>query len=160
MWELSLNESNIPDHFMKQMNEIARERSPETHHLWLDRWVLPDVYIPARQHAKFPGVLEEIHGKMPLRVNMAIGSICTDTGLNRIYPDLSDNAQTGNCAAIRNICSSKQLIFRRHTTITSGNHTLAMPTGWCSTIAGPILPILNRQANGYFRWTKWSYYFY
>lgn len=67
MWELSLNESPMPDAFMKKMNEIAREESPNTRLItcgWIDRYY--DVFIPARQHAKFPDYWKKYKGRIPL----------------------------------------------------------------------------------------------
>jgi len=67
MWELSLNESDMPDEFMKKMNEIASEESPESDLItcgWIDRFY--DVYIPARQHAKPPHYWKKYDGKIPL----------------------------------------------------------------------------------------------
>ena len=67
MWELSLNESPMPDKFMKQMTEIAKEESPESKLYicgWIDKYY--DVYIPARQHAKAPNYWKKYDGKIPL----------------------------------------------------------------------------------------------
>ncbi len=66
-WELSLNESAMPDYFMKKMNEIAREESPESKLItcgWINKFY--DVWIPARQHAKFPTYWKKYSGKTPL----------------------------------------------------------------------------------------------
>lgn len=66
-WELSLNESAMPDAFMEEMNHIAREESPESKLLtcgWIDRYY--DVFIPARQHAKFPDYWKNYTGSIPL----------------------------------------------------------------------------------------------
>jgi beta-galactosidase len=66
-WELSLNESPMPDYFMKKMNEIAREESPESKLItcgWINKFF--DVWIPARQHAKFPNYWKKYSGKTPL----------------------------------------------------------------------------------------------
>jgi len=67
MWELSLNESPMPDNFMKRMTEIAKEESPESKLItcgWIDKYY--DVYIPARQHAKAPNYWKKYDGKIPL----------------------------------------------------------------------------------------------
>lgn len=55
MWELSLNETEMPDFFMKQMNKIADEESPDQPIItcgWINKFY--DVFTPARQHAKAP----------------------------------------------------------------------------------------------------------
>lgn len=67
MWELSLNESPMPDEFMKKMTEIAKEEFPETKLItcgWIDRYY--DVFIPARQHAKAPDYWKNYTGKIAL----------------------------------------------------------------------------------------------
>jgi len=67
MWELSLNESPMPDDFMKQMVTIAGEESPESKLIscgWINKYY--DVWIPARQHAKFPDYWKNYKGKTPL----------------------------------------------------------------------------------------------
>jgi beta-galactosidase len=67
MWELSLNESPMPDSFMKKMTEIAKEEAPESKLItcgWIDKYY--DVYIPARQHAKAPNYWKKYEGKIPL----------------------------------------------------------------------------------------------
>jgi len=67
MWELSLNESPMPDNFMKKMTEIAKEESPESKLItcgWINKFY--DVYIPARQHAKAPDYWKKYNGKIPL----------------------------------------------------------------------------------------------
>lgn len=54
-WELSINETSMPDYFMKKMTEIAVEESPDQKLLtcgWMNSWY--DLFIPARQHAKAP----------------------------------------------------------------------------------------------------------
>ena len=66
-WELSLNESGMPDNFMQQMVSIAKEESPESKLItcgWIDRFY--DVYIPARQHANFPDYWKKYNSSMPL----------------------------------------------------------------------------------------------
>ncbi|MDP4187544.1 MAG: glycoside hydrolase family 2 TIM barrel-domain containing protein [Bacteroidota bacterium] len=67
MWELSLNESAMPDQFMENMNRIAKEESPETKLLtcgWINKYY--DVFIPARQHAKPPYYWKNYDGKIQL----------------------------------------------------------------------------------------------
>lgn len=67
MWELSLNESSMPDRFMEEMNLIAREESPETRLItcgWIKKYY--DVFIPARQHAKPPYYWKNYNGNIPL----------------------------------------------------------------------------------------------
>jgi beta-galactosidase len=67
MWELSLNESPMPENFMKQMVAIAGEESPESKLItcgWINKYY--DVWIPARQHAKFPDYWKKYKGKTPL----------------------------------------------------------------------------------------------
>jgi len=66
-WELSLNESDMKDEFMQQMVKISEEESPEAKLItcgWINRYY--DVWIPARQHAKFPDYWKKYNGKMPL----------------------------------------------------------------------------------------------
>lgn len=66
-WELSLNESDMKDDFMQQMVKIAQEESPEFKLItcgWINRFY--DVWIPARQHGKFPDYWKTYTGKMPL----------------------------------------------------------------------------------------------
>jgi len=67
MWELSLNESPMPDYFMQNMVTIAKEESPESKLItcgWINKYY--DVFIPARQHAKFPNYWKNYKGKTPL----------------------------------------------------------------------------------------------
>ena len=67
MWELSLNESPMPDNFIQQMVTIAKEESPESKLItcgWINKYY--DVYIPARQHAKFPDYWKKYDGTIPL----------------------------------------------------------------------------------------------
>lgn len=55
MWELSLNETEMPDSFMQEMNQIADEESPDQPIItcgWINKYY--DVFTPARQHAKAP----------------------------------------------------------------------------------------------------------
>jgi beta-galactosidase len=55
-WEVSLNESNMDDAFMKKANAILREELPYGNNLtagWMDHESY-DLYIPARQHGKAP----------------------------------------------------------------------------------------------------------
>ncbi len=66
-WELSLNESPMPDNYMQQMTAIAKEESPESKLItcgWIDRYY--DVYIPARKHASPPYYWKNYNGRMPL----------------------------------------------------------------------------------------------
>ncbi|MFM2291786.1 MAG: hypothetical protein RIS29_1599 [Bacteroidota bacterium] len=98
MWELSLNESAMPDPFMDQMNRIAREEFPETKLItcgWIDRFY--DVYIPARQHAKPPYYWKKYKGKIPLFTG-EYGDweyFAQDAGLNQAgYAGLSSNERT------------------------------------------------------------------
>jgi len=67
IWELSLNESPMPDNFMQQMVAIAKEESPESKLItcgWINKFY--DVYIPARQHAKYPNYWKNYKGNTPL----------------------------------------------------------------------------------------------
>lgn len=98
MWELSLNESSMPDPFMKQMVSIAREESPESKLItcgWINKYY--DVYIPARQHAKFPNYWKKYTGKMPLFTG-EYGDweyFAQDAGLNQAgYAGLKSNERT------------------------------------------------------------------
>ncbi len=66
-WELSLNESPMPDAFMQQMVAIAKEESPESKLItcgWINKYY--DVFIPARQHAKFPDYWKKYNRATPL----------------------------------------------------------------------------------------------
>ena len=66
-WELSLNESDMPDAFMKQMVAIAKEESPESKLItcgWMNKYY--DVFIPARQHANFPDYWKKYNSSTPL----------------------------------------------------------------------------------------------
>lgn len=98
MWELSLNESPMPDAFMKKMNEIASEESPETKLItcgWIDRFY--DVFIPARQHARFPDYWKKYNGKIPLFTG-EYGDweyFAQDAGLNQAgYAGLKNDERT------------------------------------------------------------------
>ncbi|RZS75462.1 glycoside hydrolase family 2 protein [Pseudobacter ginsenosidimutans] len=67
IWELSLNETAMPDHFMERMVAIAKEESPASPALtagWIDKYY--DVFFPARQHGKFPDYWKKYTGKIPL----------------------------------------------------------------------------------------------
>jgi len=67
MWELSLNESPMPDDFMQQMVAIAKEESPASKLItcgWIDKYY--DVFIPARQHAKYPDYWKKYSSKSAL----------------------------------------------------------------------------------------------
>ncbi len=66
-WELSLNESDMPDEFMKNMAAIAKEESPESKLItcgWINKYY--DVFIPARQHASFPDYWKKYTSSTPL----------------------------------------------------------------------------------------------
>ena len=67
MWELSLNESPMPDNFMQQMVAIAKEESPKSKLItcgWINKFY--DVFIPARQHARSPDYWKKYDGATPL----------------------------------------------------------------------------------------------
>lgn len=67
IWELSLNETAMPDRFMEQMVAIAQEESPASRVLtggWVNKYY--DVFFPARQHAKFPDYWKKYTGTRPL----------------------------------------------------------------------------------------------
>jgi len=98
MWELSLNESPMPDHFMKKMNEVAREESPESKLFtcgWIDKYY--DIYIPARQHAKYPDYWKKYTGAIPLFTG-EYGDweyFAQDAGLNQAgYAGLKNDERT------------------------------------------------------------------
>jgi beta-galactosidase len=66
-WELSLNESEMPDHFMQKMVSIAKEESPESKPItcgWINKYY--DVFIPARQHANLPDYWKKYNSATPL----------------------------------------------------------------------------------------------
>ncbi|MDP4271485.1 MAG: glycoside hydrolase family 2 TIM barrel-domain containing protein [Bacteroidota bacterium] len=98
MWELSLNESPMPDPFMKKMNEIAREESPESKLYtcgWINKYY--DIYIPARQHAKYPDYWKKYTGAIPLFTG-EYGDweyFAQDAGLNQAgYAGLKNDERT------------------------------------------------------------------
>lgn len=98
MWELSLNESPMPDHFMEQMVKIAQEESPESKLItcgWINKYY--DVYIPARQHAKYPNYWKNYKGKTPLLTG-EYGDweyFAQDAGLNQAgYAGLKSDERT------------------------------------------------------------------
>lgn len=67
IWELSLNETAMPDRFMERMVAIAKEESPAVPVLtggWVNKYY--DVFFPARQHAKFPDYWKKYTGTRPL----------------------------------------------------------------------------------------------
>ena len=97
-WELSLNESPMPDNYMQQMTAIAKEESPESKLItcgWIDRYY--DVYIPARQHARPPYYWKNYNGKTPLFTG-EYGDweyFAQDAGLNQAgYAGLKSNERT------------------------------------------------------------------
>jgi beta-galactosidase len=66
-WELSLNESPMPDSFMQNMVSIAKKESPESKLItcgWINKYY--DVFIPARQHANFPDYWKKYNSATPL----------------------------------------------------------------------------------------------
>jgi beta-galactosidase len=98
MWELSLNESPMPDKFMQQMVKIAAEESPESKLItcgWIDKFY--EVYIPARQHAKAPDYWKKYHGRASLFTG-EYGDweyFAQDAGLNQAgYAGLKSNERT------------------------------------------------------------------
>ena len=67
MWELSLNETPMPDSFMQQMVTIANQESPDSKLItcgWINKFY--DVWIPARQHAKAPDYWKKYDGDIPM----------------------------------------------------------------------------------------------
>ena len=97
-WELSLNESDMKDDFMQQMVKIAEEESPESKLItcgWINRHY--DIWIPARQHAKFPDYWKTYNGKIPLFTG-EYGDweyFAQDAGLNQAgYAGLKPNERT------------------------------------------------------------------
>ncbi|HET9570913.1 MAG TPA: glycoside hydrolase family 2 TIM barrel-domain containing protein [Bacteroidales bacterium] len=97
-WELSLNESTMPNYFMEGMNRIAQEESPESKLLttgWINRFY--DVWIPARQHAKAPNYWKNYKGTMPLFTG-EYGDweyFAQDAGLNQAdYANLKSDERT------------------------------------------------------------------
>jgi len=98
MWELSLNESPMPDHFMQNMVKIASEESPESKLItcgWINKFY--DVYIPARQHAKYPNYWKKYNDKTPLFTG-EYGDweyFAQDAGLNQAgYAGLKNDERT------------------------------------------------------------------
>ncbi|WEK34112.1 MAG: glycoside hydrolase family 2 TIM barrel-domain containing protein [Candidatus Pseudobacter hemicellulosilyticus] len=98
IWELSLNETPMPDHFMQRMVAIAKEESPAVPVItggWIDKYY--DVYFPARQHGKFPDFWKKYTGKMPL-FTAEYGDweyFAQDAGLNQAnYAGLKGNERS------------------------------------------------------------------
>jgi len=98
MWELSLNETPMPDNFMEQMVAIAKEESPESKLItcgWINKFY--DVWIPARQHAKAPDYWKKYDGKTPLFIG-EYGDweyFAQDAGLNQTgYAGLKSDERT------------------------------------------------------------------
>jgi len=97
-WELSLNESSMPDAFMKQMAAIANEESPESKLItcgWINNYY--DVFIPARQHARFPNYWKKYNSATPLFTG-EYGDweyFAQDAGLNQAgYAGLKNDERT------------------------------------------------------------------
>jgi len=65
-WELSINETSMPDQFMKTMGDIANEESPDQK-LFTCGWINSyyDLFIPARQHAKAPDYWKKHNDSRP-----------------------------------------------------------------------------------------------
>jgi beta-galactosidase len=98
IWELSLNETAMPDHFMQRMVAIAKEESPAVPVLtggWIDKYY--DIFFPARQHGKFPDYWKKYTGKMPL-FTAEYGDweyFAQDAGLNQAgYAGLKGNERS------------------------------------------------------------------
>jgi len=98
MWELSLNETPMEDNFMQQMIQIAREESPDSKLItcgWINKFY--DVWIPARQHAKFPDYWKKYDGAAALFTG-EYGDweyFAQDAGLNQAgYAGLKGNERT------------------------------------------------------------------
>ena len=98
LWELSLNETLMPEDFMKQMVTIAKEESPESKLItcgWINKFY--DIYIPARQHAKSPEYWKNYKEKTPLFTG-EYGDweyFAQDAGLNQTgYAGLKGNERT------------------------------------------------------------------
>lgn len=97
-WELSLNESGMPNYFMEKMNAIAKEESPESKLIttgWINRFY--DVWIPARQHGKAPNYWKNYKGTTPLFTG-EYGDweyFAQDAGLNQAgYANLKSDERT------------------------------------------------------------------
>jgi beta-galactosidase len=97
-WELSLNESGMPNYFMEKMHAIAQEESPESKLLtcgWTNKFY--DVWIPARQHGKTPNYWKNYQGRAPLFTG-EYGDweyFAQDAGLNQAgYANLKSDERT------------------------------------------------------------------
>jgi beta-galactosidase len=97
-WELSLNESRMPNYFMEKMNAIAKEESPESKLItcgWMNHSY--DVWIPARQHGKAPNYWKTYKGATPLFTG-EYGDweyFAQDAGLNQAgYANLKSDERT------------------------------------------------------------------
>ena len=88
----------MPDHFMQNMVKIASEESPESKLItcgWINKFY--DVYIPARQHAKYPNYWKKYNDKTPLFTG-EYGDweyFAQDAGLNQAgYAGLKNDERT------------------------------------------------------------------
>jgi beta-galactosidase len=98
MWELSLNESPMPDNYMRQMVAIAGQESPESKLItcgWINKYY--DVFTPARQHARLPDYWKKYDGATPL-FTAEYGDweyFAQDAGLNQAgYAGLKSDERT------------------------------------------------------------------